>query len=300
MANGESRVTIAVPVYNGERFLAETLQCLVEQTYRAIEIRIYDNASTDRTAEICGQFARSDPRVRYFRHEVNVGAAGNTRRLGAAAEGTYFKLANADDLCARDMVESCVRVLESRPDVVLCCTQSRLIDANGDPLRDYDDDMHICEDDAVRRFARVVSKVRLTNALQGVGRTEFLRGALAGYGSYDGADMVVLAAAAAWGKIYQIPRVLFHRRMHQWSTSSKVGDSRAVQEDLDPAKLGAIPAYLMKIHAGYIAAAYGAPAAVRTKVRLAGVVARSLVSQRWSFAREVVGIGRDLLKTKRA
>jgi len=293
------RVTIAVPVYNGERFLAETLRCLVEQTYQAIEIRIYDNASTDGTAEICRQFAKSDARIRYFPHEVNVGSAGNTRRLGAAADGEYFKLANADDLCSRDMVESCVRVLESRPDVVLCCGQSRLIDVNGNPIRDYHDEMHVCDDDAVHRFARVVSRIRLTNALQGVGRTEFLRRALSGHGSYDGADMVVLAAAAAWGKIYQIPRLLFHRRIHQWSTSSKIGDSRAVQEDLDPAKLSAIPAYLTRIHAGYLAAAFSAPAGVRTRARLAGVVARSLLSQRASLAREVLGIGRDLLRTKR-
>jgi len=292
------KVTIGVPVYNGERFLAETLRCLVGQTYGAIEILIFDNASTDGTSDICRQFAKEDARVRYVSYPVNVGSAGNTRRLGAVAKGKYFKLANADDLCEPDLVESCVRVLEADPGVVLCCGQSRLIDANGVPIRDYHDDMHISGEDIVDRFYRVVSKIRLTNSLQGVARADFMCRYLSNYGSYDGADMVVLASAALWDKIHQIPRVLFHRRIHEWSTSSKVGDHMAMQEDLDPAKTRSIPAYLTRVHAGYLKAIADTPVALDVKLRLAWVVARSLIAQRSTLAREIVGISRTLLGSK--
>jgi cellulose synthase/poly-beta-1,6-N-acetylglucosamine synthase-like glycosyltransferase len=75
------RVTIAVPVYNGERYLARTLDALLAQTFRDFELIITDNASTDRTAEIAQEYARREPRIRYFRAEAIV--ASSTTSTGA-------------------------------------------------------------------------------------------------------------------------------------------------------------------------------------------------------------------------
>ena len=91
-------VAIGVPVYNGERFLEATLDCLLAQTYRNIEIIVSDNASTDGTAAICKRYAQLDPCVKHARTEINVGANGNIRRLAGMFRGEYFKLSNADDL----------------------------------------------------------------------------------------------------------------------------------------------------------------------------------------------------------
>ena len=74
-------VTIGVPVYNGERFLEQCLDSLLSQTYRDFVLVISDNASTDRTQEICGRYAKADPRVRYHRNPVNIGLYGNFNRL---------------------------------------------------------------------------------------------------------------------------------------------------------------------------------------------------------------------------
>ena len=292
-ANPSARVSIGVPVYNGERFLEETLDALLAQSYRDIEILIADNASTDSTAGICAKYAAMDPRVRYFRNPVNLGSAGNVRRVGELARAEYFKLANADDVPLPNLVESCIAVLDRDPEVVLCCGRSRLIDANSVPIRDYHDDVHTRSLSAVERFRHMASRVRLTNALQGVIRTTAVKKLFPHYGSYDGADVVILAALALYGQIHQLPDVLFLRRMHEWSSSALTEHERK-QAYLDPAEVHSLPAYLLKIHRGYVQEILSAPLAASVKARLLWVVLRSLGMQRNSVAHEAAGLLRRL------
>ena len=75
------RLSIGLPVYNGERYLAEAFDCFLAQTFQDFEIIVCDNASTDRTAEICRSFAQRDPRIRYYRNEKNLGAIPNFNRV---------------------------------------------------------------------------------------------------------------------------------------------------------------------------------------------------------------------------
>jgi len=287
---GRPLVTIGVPAYNSGRFIGATLDCLLAQTHQNIEVVVSDNASTDDTQEIVRRYARLDGRVRYSRSDTNVGAAGNIRRLAGMITGQYFKLTNSDDIVDPEFVAQCVEILESCPDVVLACSMSRLIDMDGNALRNYSDDMHVCESSAASRFARIVLRIRLTNSLQGVGRSDVLRELFLRHGSYDGADMVMLAAVAARGQIHQIPRVMFHRRIHAWSASAKAGDHEATQQYLDPAMTNQVPAYLTRIHCGYLAEALRAPLPLFEKASLLRSAARSLISQRQAFMLEWAAI----------
>src|SRR3982074_3555445 len=86
-------VSVIVPVYNGERFLAETLQSIINQQYRPLELIVIDDGSTDQTARI----ATSVSEVRYF-YQRNQGVA-NARNAGlAAARGELIAFLDADDL----------------------------------------------------------------------------------------------------------------------------------------------------------------------------------------------------------
>ena len=67
------RVSIGMPIYNGERYLRSALDSLLAQTFEAFEIIISDNASTDATPAICSAYAAKDPRIRYYRNERNIG-----------------------------------------------------------------------------------------------------------------------------------------------------------------------------------------------------------------------------------
>jgi glycosyltransferase involved in cell wall biosynthesis len=105
-------LTIGLPVYNGERYLAQALDALLAQTYQDFELIISDNASTDRTADICQEFVARDARVKYVRQRVNIGAGPNHNAVLTLARGRFFKWAAHDDVYAPTLLERCIEVLE--------------------------------------------------------------------------------------------------------------------------------------------------------------------------------------------
>jgi len=126
------RVSIGLPVYNGEDYLAEAVDSILAQTFEAFELILSDNASTDATEEICRGYETQDPRVRYFRSPTNRGAAWNyNNTVHMANSSEYFKWAAHDDTCAPEYLRKCVEVLDRDPEVVLCHTTTIDIDAQG-------------------------------------------------------------------------------------------------------------------------------------------------------------------------
>ncbi|MCA9368423.1 glycosyltransferase family 2 protein, partial [Candidatus Kaiserbacteria bacterium] len=81
------KVTIGLPVYNGEPFLEEALDAIVHQSFHDFELIISDNASTDNTEEICRRYAEQHPNIRYIRQPKNQGAAQNYNIVFEAATG---------------------------------------------------------------------------------------------------------------------------------------------------------------------------------------------------------------------
>jgi glycosyltransferase involved in cell wall biosynthesis len=104
-------LSIGLPVYNGEKYLAESLEALLGQSYDDFELIISDNASTDGTAEICSRYSKRDSRIRYLRQSHNVGCAPNHNFVVGEAKGELFKWASDDDLYARDLLKYCVEAL---------------------------------------------------------------------------------------------------------------------------------------------------------------------------------------------
>ena len=134
MRDGHPRVSIGLPVYNGEVYLSGALDTLLGQTFTDIELIISDNASTDRTPEICRSYAARDHRVRYIRHEVNRGVPWNHNFALRQASGEYFRWASHDDFCAPDFVARCVKELDADPGLVLCHTRTVVLDGEGTVL----------------------------------------------------------------------------------------------------------------------------------------------------------------------
>ena len=81
------RLSIGLPVYNGQNYLAESIEALLGQSYEDFELIISDNASTDDTADICRRYEKQDSRIRYFRQERNIGGAPNHNFLVEQARG---------------------------------------------------------------------------------------------------------------------------------------------------------------------------------------------------------------------
>lgn len=222
---GHPRVTVGVPVYNGERHLAETLDAILAQDFQDFELIVSDNASTDRTAEIVTAYQRRDDRIRYVRSETNLGAAANYNRPVELARGEYFKWAADDDLIAPTYLSACVAVLDADPGVVLAYGQTRLIDEAGDLLGDHRDGMHLPSPEPWTRMRDFAAHRWLCNPCFGVMRTSVLRTATSLITSGDSSDVTFLGQIALAGRVHEVPERLFFRRV--------VRDSRGLGEQTD-------------------------------------------------------------------
>lgn len=119
------RVSIGMPVYNGELFIREALDSLLEQTFTNFELIISDNASTDSTMVICQEYAAKDSRIRYVRQVENRGALANFQFVLDKAVGEYFMWAASDDLQTPDFIELLVTALDDNP--LFVCVMSDVI-----------------------------------------------------------------------------------------------------------------------------------------------------------------------------
>jgi glycosyltransferase involved in cell wall biosynthesis len=213
------KVSIGMPVYNGERYVAEAIESLLAQTFRDFELIVSDNASHDGTEAICRAIAAKDARVRYVRQSENRGAAWNYNFVVGEARGRYFKWAAADDVCLPTYLERCLEVLEASPDVILCYAQTTIIDEHGTQLRPYDDQLHLVSPDPVERKRALSALIGECNAVFGLIRIEVLR-RTAMIASYSGADVGLLTELSLYGKFVQVPERLFLRRDHADASSA--------------------------------------------------------------------------------
>ena len=113
------RVTIGIPVRNGESDLEACLACLSKQTYRDLSIIVFDNASTDRTPEIIAAAMQLDHRISCIRHETDIGMVANFLAALAAATSPYFMWRAYDDLSDSAYVERLVAALDAHPNAML-------------------------------------------------------------------------------------------------------------------------------------------------------------------------------------
>ncbi|MDZ7372420.1 MAG: glycosyltransferase family 2 protein [candidate division KSB1 bacterium] len=213
-------VSVGMPVFNGERYVAEAIESILNQTFPDFELIVSDNASTDRTAEICQAYAQRDARIRLYRSDKNRGAAWNFNRVFWLARGRYFKWASSDDLCHPEYLASCLPILEADPGVVLCYGRTQIIDEQGRFVQDYSDNLHLDQDSPAERFSSFLRQVGLCNPVFGVIRAKALAQTRL-LGAFPGSDTCLLAHLALLGKFVQVPKVLFYRRFHSEASSAK-------------------------------------------------------------------------------
>ncbi len=251
------RLSIGLPVYNGENYIEQALSSLLAQTFTDFELIIADNASTDRTGEICRRHAAQDTRLRYFRHERNMGAAYNFNFVFAQACGEFFRWASHDDVLAPEYLERCLEVLERDPDTVLCHARTDMIDDDGTFLRHDDFPMRIGSATPHERF-RDLSVVRHDCIMVfGLARRDLLtRTPL--IGNYVGSDRVLLCELALYGKLHEVPDTLFFRRGHT-ASSCWLPEREERVSWFDPAKAGTITYPNWRILRETIAAVHRVP-----------------------------------------
>src|SRR5438445_8424635 len=129
----EPKVTIGLPVYNGEKFLRRRIDSVLSQSFKNFEFIISDNASSDSTQAICEEYAKKDSRIRYIRQEKNSGPNWNFNFVIKEAKSEYFAWVAADDVILPEFLEMNIRVLESAKNVVGSISKVKLYDLPADP-----------------------------------------------------------------------------------------------------------------------------------------------------------------------
>ena len=207
------KVSIGLPVYNGENYLAEAIESILNQTFTDFELIICDNASTDATENICQKYASQDARVQYYKNEKNLGASGNYTRVFELASGEYFKWAAHDDVCLPKFLERCVQILDEDPTVSLAHTQAASIDENSQVIMKFDDIEGLDLPHPVDRFQ---SALQLNSAIFYIWglmrRKQMVHTPL--LANYVGHDRPFLSRMSLFGRFHQHMEILFHQREH--------------------------------------------------------------------------------------
>ena len=300
------RVTIGIPVYNGENYLEKAIESALAQTYGDFEIVISDNASTDRTADICRSFAERDSRVRYFRNDQNLGASPNYRRTFDEARGEFFCWMPHDDAMLPNFLKRCVEVLDAEPDVVLAYPYYQIRQASDDPtplLAGRDADLRLpSAHERIRAYFReqligpnwpIFGLYRRSL----LGETQLLRPLI-------GADDYVTLEVVVRGKVAQIPEELYVLRTHPdaWHEARQRDrkglarifgtETKWAAEWFDPAnqRLKVVFPHWRRLRE-YFLIFWRSPASVRSKILMAAVLPR-YAAHRWKrLTKEaVVGI----------
>lgn len=273
-------VSIALPVYNGEPYLQQTLDDLLGQSYGDLELVICDNASTDATESVCRAAAAQDRRVRYVRNSANLGALPNANRAFALARGRFIALAGHDDRHHPDFLRRLVGAMEARPDAVLAYGASCVIGPDGEPFA-YDAATGTAvgpggvrvgrdpalerplPDDPVARFRAVLRCNDVNAPIHGLFRADALRRTLPM--ELSGSDRYTVARAALQGPFAFVDAPLFGFRIHPGSTAFLTREEWAAREtgraDAAP------PTLALRTYARYAGAPRGLGLPAATHVR---------------------------------
>jgi len=230
-----TKVGIGMPVYNGERYIEESIKSNLCQTYDDFTLIISDNASSDRTQEICLDYASQDKRIHYIHNPTNLGASKNYTRCFEPANCEYFRWSNADDLIEPSQIEQCVKVLDENSDTVLTYGKTMIIDDSGKLTEHYDDHLDLRQDSAAERFITGIKSIGLSNVLYGLMRRDQLA-KTALLGNYIASDINLIIELTLYGKFHELPDYLFSRRMHPEASSWDRSDEETQREFWDTSK----------------------------------------------------------------
>lgn len=234
-------VSVGLPVYNGQNYLSQAIESVLNQSYKNIELILSDNGSTDNTPDICKTYTKKDKRIRLYRFEENQGASRNYNRTFELSTGKYFKWLAHDDMLDPSNIEKSVEVLESNPDCVLCGSAKKNVNFNGDIIDTFDfKGLQLSDDNTLSRFCALLNHFSGTFAnadliLTGLMRHDILKQTIL-IANYTSADFTLLADLILKGKFIILSDTLYIRRIHHSTSMSIYNDNPEDAIKIDPSK----------------------------------------------------------------
>jgi glycosyltransferase involved in cell wall biosynthesis len=280
------KVSVAVPVFNGERHVAQCLESLLSQTFGDFELVISDNASTDNTEAICRGYAKQDPRVRFVRRATNIGGPANFSYVFSLCSGRYHKWSTADDYWHPAFLHEAVDVLDAQSDVVLCYPMTRLVDAESNVISDYQDTLDLTDDSPRVRFRELYRRLGLCHAQLGLIRREAMLHTRL-FAGHRACDADFLGEVALLGKFRLLPQVRMFRRLHPGASSWDRDDPERQWAFYNPG--GPLDSWHASRRVLFqLGAVWRSPIALADRLALSRDVARWARYQRHALGRELL------------
>jgi glycosyltransferase involved in cell wall biosynthesis len=216
--NKQPLISIAIPFYNEEKFLGESIKSLLNQTYRDITIILSDNCSTDASYSIAQSFAAADNRIKLIKHESNIGAVPNFTFTRDFATTKYFMWLGAHDLINENFIEEAINFLENNHDSVLFFPKACYFEEYGSWLEDADSEIESNSTHPQERMMRVVTKLDKCTAVHGVFKLNTLKQI-----PFDnkGVDSLLLFLTAYHGVIQSSKCTSYYRRIVRKETQEE-------------------------------------------------------------------------------
>ncbi|MEW6140988.1 MAG: glycosyltransferase family 2 protein [Thermodesulfobacteriota bacterium] len=226
-------ISVALPVYNGERHMREAIESVLSQTFDDLELVIVDNASSDSTWEICQEYSRLDERVHTYRNTTNIGSYRNFARALQLTRGNYFLWLAHDDILEETYLAKCHSFLSSHPDYWCCYANTIVISPESSELSCLWPLAAITDSDTVERFkACLDAGWRIVHATYGMFRREQIRHIPFLDKPFLWAEERLLLNVALRGKIHLIEEPLRRCRIRPGSGSDGTKPLPAFWSDL--------------------------------------------------------------------
>lgn len=209
------RITVFIPVYQAERYLAESIESMLGQSFADFEVLIIDDGSCDRSYEIAAHYATKDQRIRVLQNGENRGVSFTRNRGIQEAKGEFLALLDADDLSVPERLAKQLAFFDQNPDVIACGTQAAIIDADGhDTGQRIETPTNKEEIKVLLAFQNQFVNSSMMFRMTALRKTE---------GYYNGLseDYHLAAQLNAYSNLSNLPDTLVHYRSHQGSLSKQ-------------------------------------------------------------------------------
>lgn len=124
-------ISVAMTTYNGEKFLREQIDSILNQTYKDIELVVCDDCSSDSTWSILQEYQQKDSRIRCYKNEKNLGFKNNFGKAISLCNGEFIALSDQDDIWIPEKLEESIKYINNYD---MICSNASLIDENNLPL----------------------------------------------------------------------------------------------------------------------------------------------------------------------
>lgn len=223
----EILVSVITPLYNAEKYIAQTIEGVISQTYKNWEMIIVDDCSTDNSRNIVKNYQNKDNRIKLIKLEANFGGPARPRNIGIEnAKGKYIAFLDADDVWLPHKLEKQIAYLEENSDIDICHTLANVIDENS-KIQDFFDNQKTYD-----KLKYIISKDNLLFYTNNININSTLMRSDKEIKFEEDKNLVALEDWKYWidnqisgKKIALMSEILINYRVHQSSISNRGSDS---------------------------------------------------------------------------